>query len=88
MLVSGFGEYVLTKNLCYSFDQARLIRQNQILARNNVDPSGMLVSLPNEMITAYRAIHASRNANGFKGSYALMNPSFTLSYIHLGVHSI
>lgn len=28
----------------YSFDQARLIRHNQILARNGIDPSGVSLS--------------------------------------------
>jgi Fungal protein of unknown function (DUF2015) len=29
--------------IVYSFDQARLIRQNRILARNGIDPSGLLI---------------------------------------------
>ena len=34
---------VLLTGFCvhYSFDQARLIRQNRLLARNGIDPSGM-----------------------------------------------
>lgn len=31
---------ILISCACYSFDQARLIRQNRILAANGIDPSG------------------------------------------------
>ena len=32
--------------IVYSFDQARLIRQNRVLARNGIDPSGLLIGPP------------------------------------------
>lgn len=54
-----------------SFDQARLIRHNQILARNGIDPSGNVVFTSRSHLVCLT--DDSRDAIGFQGCDTAMN---------------
>lgn len=60
LLLTGFCVH-------YSFDQARLIRQNRVLARNGIDPSGMellIFGIGNTNVGCFAFIICYRNAIG------------------------
>lgn len=72
----------LTRSVRISFDQARLIRHNQILARNGIDPSGT-------RLFHVRTLHVCltidpRDAIGLQGRDAPMNDELpTSTFLHL-----
>lgn len=53
-----------------SFDQARLIRHNRILASNGIDPSGEVLLL---LLSCYIYSFCVRYALGFQGNHASVN---------------
>ena len=59
--------------ILHSFDQARLIRQNRILAENGIDPSGMLFGFSTLAITDYVYTSGYRHAVGLEGGDPSLN---------------
>ena len=82
VLLSSGVYRALTRSARISFDQARLIRHNQILARNGIDPSGA-------RLFHARTLHVCltidpRDAIGLQGRDAPMNDELpTLTFLHL-----